>query len=272
MRLTTVMTLAALAVLQAACSPTTPLFVAQVTTGEVAEYKKLKADRMTAAVEEEGDLLTYSAQAIRDGKSAEAERLYLSGYDNTHYSDEVRAIALYQIGLIYMSRYNDQRDDAKALAYFQRIDREFPGSMAASHADARILMMRQRAKEPVQKNARELLAAWKPQFNLDLDKPSLDRDMTLLSRRAVLKDRVGEAEQLYLLAVNDPAIPADIKQKALYQLGLMYMAPDNPRRNRDKALGYLRRLLVDYPDGPLAEQTSRHLDRVLNQNGGAPLD
>ena len=267
MRLHPALPLAVLLGLLAACSPTTPLFVAQVTTGEVAEYKKLKSDRMTAAVEEEGDLLTYSAQAIRDNKSAEAERLYLSGYDNSRYSPDVRAIALYQIGLIYMSRYNDQRNDTKALDYFQRIDREFPGTAAASHADARILVIRQRAKEPVQKNARELLATWKPQQNLDLNKPSLDPDMTLLSRRAVLKDRVGEAEQLYLLAVNDPAIPPDIRQKALYQLGLMYMAADNPRRSRDKAIGYLRQLLLDYPSGDLANKAARHLDQALNQTG-----
>ncbi len=101
----------------AACSPTTPLFVAQVTTGEVAEYKQMKSNRMTAAIEEEGDLLTYSAMAIRDNRSAEAEKLYLTGYDNSRYSAEVRGISLYQIGLIYMSRYNDQRDDAKATDY-----------------------------------------------------------------------------------------------------------------------------------------------------------
>ncbi len=112
--------------LLAACSPTTPLFVAQVTTGEVAEYKQMKSNRMTAAIEEEGDLLTYSAMAIRDNRSAEAEKLYLTGYDNRRYSAEVRGISLYQIGLIYMSRYNDQRDDAKATDYFQRVVREFP--------------------------------------------------------------------------------------------------------------------------------------------------
>ncbi len=252
--------------LLAACAPTTPLFVAQVTTGEVAEYKQLKNKRMTAAVEEEGDLLTYSAQAIRDSKSAEAEQLYLTGYDNTRYSPEVRAIALYQIGLIYMSRFNDQRDDAKALQYFERIDREFPGTQAAAHADARILVIRQRAKDPVQKNARELLAEWKPQYNLDLNKPSLDPDMTLLSRRAVLKDRVGEAAQLYLLGANDPAIPPDIREKALYQLGLMYMAPDNPHADRDQAIAYLRRQLAEYPNGDLADKAARHLDQALNQN------
>ena len=58
-------------------------------------------------------------QQRHPGQSAEAEKLYLSGYDNSRYSPDVRAIALYQIGLIYMSRYNDQRDDAKALDYFQ---------------------------------------------------------------------------------------------------------------------------------------------------------
>lgn len=162
--------------LLAACSPTTPLFVAQVTTGEVAEYKQMKSNRMTAAIEEEGDLLTYSAMAIRDNRSAEAEKLYLTGYDNRRYSAEVRGISLYQIGLIYMSRYNDQRDDAKATDYFQRVVREFPGTHAAEHAQARLLAMRQRAREPVQKSARELLATWKPQQNLDLYKTSLDPD------------------------------------------------------------------------------------------------
>ncbi|HBP5667198.1 TPA: tetratricopeptide repeat protein [Pseudomonas aeruginosa] len=250
--------------LLAACSPTTPLFVAQVTTGEVAEYKQMKSNRMTAAIEEEGDLLTYSAMAIRDNRSAEAEKLYLTGYDNSRYSAEVRGISLYQIGLIYMSRYNDQHDDAKATDYFQRVVREFPGTHAAEHAQARLLAMRQRAREPVQKSARELLATWKPQQNLDLYKTSLDPDMTLLSRRAVLKDRVDEAAELYLLAVNDPAIPAGIKEKALYQLGLMYLAPDNPHPNRDKAIEYLRRQLLDYPEGELSNKASRHLDQALN--------
>ena len=51
--------------LLAGCSPTTPLFIARIGTQEVVEYKTLKTNRMTAAIEEDGDLLTYSAQAIR---------------------------------------------------------------------------------------------------------------------------------------------------------------------------------------------------------------
>lgn len=251
--------------LLSACSPTTPLFIAQITTNEVVEYKTLKSNRMTAAVEEEGDLLTYSALAIRDAKSEKAETLYLIGYRDEKLSAEVRAISLYQIGLVYMNRFNDQRDDSKALNYFYQVLNEFPATRAAERAEARIVTIRQRANEPVQKTSRELLAHWKPNQNLDLYQASLDPDMTLLSRRAVLKNRVAEAEELYLLALSDAGVPADIKEKALYQLGLMYLAPDNPSANRDKAIGYLRRLLVQYPDSALGNKAARHLDQALNR-------
>jgi hypothetical protein len=117
----------------------------------------------------------------------------------------------------------------------------------------------------VHKTSRELLAHWKPNQQLDLYKPSLDPDMTLLSRRAVLKNRVDEAEELYLLALSDPGIAADIKEKALYQLGLMYLAPDNPQPSRDKAIAYLRRLLVQYPGSELNNKAARHLDQALNR-------
>jgi len=222
-----------------ACAPTTPLFIAQITTNEVVEQKALKNARMAAAVEEEGDLLTYSAMAIRDGTSAKAEALY-------------------------MSRYNDQRDDTRALNLFYQVTNEFPGTHAAEHAQARILMIQKRAEAPVQKTARELLADWKPSQNLDLYQRDLDPDMTLLSRRAVLKDRVGEAEQLYALALIDDHVQPDIKARALYQMALMNLAPANPHADRQKAVGYLRRLLAEFPDAEQAEPAARHLDMALN--------
>ncbi len=232
------------------CAPTTPLFIVQLTTQEVVEYKTLKDNRMSAAIEEEGDLLTFSALAIRDNTSNQAERLYLTGYRDTALSDEVRAIALYQNGLLYMNRYNDAHDDDKALNYFYRVRDEFPRSRAAERAEQRVQLIRQRKRESVQQSSRERLAQWKPGRNLDLYKASLDPDLTLLSRRAVLKNRISEAEELYRLALGDPGVPDVIKEKALYQLGLMHLAADNPQPNRDQAIGYLRRLLQDYPDGP----------------------
>ncbi|MBX9756134.1 MAG: tetratricopeptide repeat protein [Pseudomonadaceae bacterium] len=248
------------------CAPTTPLFIMQLGGQDVVEYKTMKTNRMTAAVEEESDLLTYSALAIRDAKSAQTEELYLKGYRDKNLSGQIRGIALYQIGLIYMSRYNDERDDNKALNYLYQVGNEFPNTLAAQRATARIQVIRQRSQEPVQKTARELLAHWQPSQELNLDKPSLDPDMTLLSRRAVLKDRVAEASQLYLLALGDSGVPVEIKAKSLYQLALMNMASDNPQLNRAQAIEYLRQLLTQFPDSDLTEQASSHLDSLLNNS------
>lgn len=250
--------------LLAGCAPTTPLFIAQVTTQEVAESKESKNNRMLGAIEDEGDLLTYSAMAIRDGTSAKAEATYLQGYQDGQLSDEVRAISLYQIGLIYMSRFNDQRDDTKALNTFYKVRNEFAQTRAAARSEQRIALINRRANEPLQQTARELLANWKPSQNLNLDQPSLDPDMTLLSRRAVLKDRVADAEELYRVALKDPAVEPAIKEEALYQVALMYLAPDNPHPSRDKAIEYLRQLLAQYPNSELREKAERHLDTALN--------
>ena len=65
--------------LLAGCSPTTPLFIAQIGTQEVVEYKTLKTNRMPAAIEEDGDLLTYSPghprQQERPGRNPVPQRL-----------------------------------------------------------------------------------------------------------------------------------------------------------------------------------------------------
>ena len=42
--------LLALCLLLGACSPTTPLFIAQISTNEVVEYKTMKSKRLAAAV------------------------------------------------------------------------------------------------------------------------------------------------------------------------------------------------------------------------------
>jgi outer membrane protein assembly factor BamD (BamD/ComL family) len=45
----------------------------------------------------------------------------------------------------------------------------------------------------------------------------------------------------------------------------MYMAPDNSQANREKAITYLRRLLVQYPNSELRSKAARHLDQALNR-------
>ena len=50
----------------------------------------------------------------------------------------MRAKALYQLGLIYMSPYNRHGNNDKALAYFRKISQEFPDTEIAQQASKRI--------------------------------------------------------------------------------------------------------------------------------------
>ncbi|MGV8744109.1 outer membrane assembly lipoprotein YfiO, partial [Pseudomonas aeruginosa] len=51
------------------------------------------------------------------------------------------------------------------------------------------------------------------------------------------------------------------------------LAPDNPPPNRDKAIEYLRRPLLAYPEGELSNKARRHLDQALNvKPRGTPPD
>jgi transposase-like protein len=63
---------------------------------------------------------------------------YLIGYGKKDYSQDMKSIAIYQIGLVYMSRLNDNRDDEKAKMYFQRHLIEFPYSILHERIEERL--------------------------------------------------------------------------------------------------------------------------------------
>ncbi|MGT4700610.1 hypothetical protein PDB1_05827 [Pseudomonas aeruginosa] len=44
---------------------------------------------------------------------------------------------------------------------------------------------------------------------------------------------------------------------------MMYLAPDTPHPNRDNAIEYLRRQLLDYPEGEMSNTAGRHLAQAL---------
>ncbi len=79
-----------------------------------------------------------SERAISEGRIEEAEHLYMVLYSNTASSAEMRSKALYQIGLIYMSPYNEQNNNRKAMDFFRKINTEFPTSSINERASYRI--------------------------------------------------------------------------------------------------------------------------------------
>jgi TolA-binding protein len=79
-----------------------------------------------------------SERAITGDRVSDAESVYLILYENKTSSDSMRAKALYQIGLIYMSEYNSHGDNATALNYFRKIIQEFPKDPVAKKACRRM--------------------------------------------------------------------------------------------------------------------------------------
>jgi TolA-binding protein len=87
----------------------------------------------------------------------------------------------------------------------------------------------------------------------------------LLQARKLLEQRdydgsIRENHKVLSLAGQNP--PAD---EALFNLGLIYAHPGNPKKDYGKSIGFFRKLIRDYPQNPLAVQ-ARVWTGVLLEN------
>ena len=110
------------------CAAATPLLVAEAGGHQLARHDEDIKVRAAAALEDEPDLLTYSIQAISRNRTEQAAATYLKGYNAEDYSENMKSLALYQLALLYMNRFNQQRDDDKARQYFLLHRQQFPDS------------------------------------------------------------------------------------------------------------------------------------------------
>jgi len=97
-------------------------------------------------------------------------------------------------------------------------------------------------------------------------KPHGEVDHHLLRGRELLaqKDFEGaliEYQEIFPLATHQP--PED---EALYTIGLIYVHPENPKRNPTKSLYYFNRVTVDYPQSLWVGQAKVWIG-VLQENG-----
>lgn len=249
----------------AGCAATTPILVAGTGAQQLALHDENIKLRAAAALREEPDLLTFSVQAISEGRTEEAVNTYLLGYNNREYSTNMKSLALYQIALLYMNRYNDQRDDQLARRYLQRHQQEFPSSRLGPKIAHRLQLLEQRAQEPVQLSARQLLKDVNRNELLGSERLTYDAELTPMSERAITHGRVNDAEAVYLILYENTASSDEMRAKALYQLGLIFMSPYNQQGNNQKALGYLRKISAEFPRTSVAEPANRRINELLNR-------
>jgi len=100
--------------------------------------------RAAACMAEEPELLPESARAISEGRTAPLIKGLLHLYLDTQEEKEVRAQALYQVGLIYMNTNNAARNDKKAIFYMRQIQYDFPDSSICDGLDVKIAEIKSR--------------------------------------------------------------------------------------------------------------------------------
>lgn len=134
--------------------------------------------------------------------------------------------ALFAMGMIAAHPKNPKRNYREALGYFKRVVVEFPGSPVASEARvwAGVLEDINRVVEI------EVLSGMQKLF----DKGDFEGAMMLSED---------------VLQSSPKAPPADT---ALFAMGIIYVHPRNPKKNYQEALKYFTRVVVEFPDSPLA--------------------
>lgn len=244
------------------CAASTPLVVAGGGGHKVLNHQQNMKLKAAAALDEEPDLLTYSLKGIAENRTEDVVKVYLTGYTDDKYSDAMKSLAIYQIGLIYMNRFNEARDDQRALQYFKRHQIEFPNSILQSRISQRIATIEARKQQPRQLSPQELLA--RADAETLLNKPHLpyDEELTPMSERAISTDRIEDAHGVYMVVYQNPASSAKVKAKSIYQLGLIYMSPYNRKADDGKALQFFSKILREFPDTPVAKRASYRISEI----------
>jgi hypothetical protein len=256
--------LTASAVLLSACAGPTPLMVAQAGAHQVARHEENVDVRAAAALRDEPDLLTYSIHAISRSQTEEAIATYLKGYNSENYTDNMKSLALYQVGLIYMNRFNDARDDEKAKEYFQLHRQEYPKSLLARRIQQHLLVLGEREANPVYVSAEELLTSVDREALLQRQNVPYDDELNPMSERAIAENRSEDAELVYTIVYENEASGEEIRAKALYQMGLIFMSPYNRDSNRIKALGYFRKINEEFPGSSIRNKVDLRITELLN--------
>lgn len=160
--------------------------------------------------------------------------------------------ALFNMGMIYAHPEILKRDPAKSPYYFNRVAEEFPQSPWAFQARGWMAMLQERSRltQRVEHLNRQL-----QQFQEEKRKVEEERETPrplFSSREFLSRGKYEEAlkEIQKMLSSTPRTLPED---EALFQMGLIYAHPGNPRRDYGKSLGYFRKLTKDYPQSPWTE-------------------
>lgn len=243
---------------------TAPLVVAGLGVTEYGRFKSEIRERAEACRASEDDLLPRSVDAISRGKALELVPAFESVY-NGDFSDAMKAEALYQIGLIYMNEYNQDRDDQKAVIYFERLKVEFPSSSLCADVDEHLAIIEQRRQNAVSYDSK-MLTRFHEGIQARAESCVAD-EAALLPEAvdAISRKQAYKAVKVFLELHQDESLPLIEREHALFQVGLIYMSKANVHRNDDHALYYFRKLLTQHPDSLYCVDAQARIDEIYRR-------
>ena len=247
-----------------ACSPATPFVAAGMGNHELVKYQQDQRIIAAAALDEEPDLLTYSIKGIVNKKTDDVINTYLLGYGKDDYSQDMKSIAIYQVGLLYMNRLNHKRDDEKAKLYFHRHLIEFPFSILQERIQDRLKTIEDRKKTSIHLTPEQIVARADRVRLLSKPTQVFDEDLTPMSERAIREGRLEDANGVYATVYENPGSSDSIKAKSLYQLGLIYMSIHNKEHSMKKARFFFNKVINEFPKTPEAHKAQQRISRMIN--------
>ena len=190
--------------------------------------------------------------------------------------------ALFNLGLIYAHGTNPQRDPVKSREYFRRLIEGFSQSSLAEESQIWLFVL--------QKNldlTNEVVDLTQENVALIQKKESLNKENARLSQM-MERSRAGEESspppqdsfprvKIHLEQGNFEAALEEsqralsssgktaAKDRALFQMGLIYAASRNPKRDLEKSLSLFLRLVKEYPQSPFAAEAKIWID-LLQEN------
>lgn len=261
------LTICAVALILGGCAAATPIIMGGGVNHLLVMSEENIRLRKAAALEEEPDLLTYSLIAVSRKKTEDVVNTYMKSYGDDKYSKNIKSLALYQVGLIYMNRYNDGRNDDLALTYFNRHHIEYANSRLYPAIEKRIQIIKERRNSSTQYTAAQLLSQLDREALLNKPRLPFDEELTPMSERAITNGRTDDAEAVYLIVYDNPASSENVRAKALYQLGLIYMSPYNTKANDKRALMYFRKVINEFSKTPVSKRAQQKVSTILNAQG-----
>ncbi len=189
--------------------------------------------------------------AVGDYEGALSENREIRSIVNDGYPGDE---AVFNIALIYAHHDNPKKNFAKSLKYFHELIENYPHSPLLEQARIWVSVL-----ENIEKS--EMKLQEKRNNRLVSNVHLLRGQKFLLNgdyERALKENR-----QILEMSVISP-----LRDRALFNIGLVYAHYDNPDKDYKKSLGYFTRLIKEHPDSPLLGQ-ARIWQSVLNVIEGA---